>query len=313
MKFRNSSEGGRTLLSFVTMRFSAPGAAILSLGLVAWGCAVYDTELLQSDNGLSGTGNTGAEAGEGSSMVGGGSGNTGGKSPSTGGTAGASSGSSNAGSAAIEGGAPSSDGGSGGDEPGGSGGSAGAGGAGGSGGNAGAGGKGGNAGSSGSGGSGGGAPVVKCSDNPLNPKTEWKAIAVPESLGNGMESDGLYNPAAHAIDGLTGERFSTGQPQVGGEYIQINFGKVVTFDRVTLQLFNNDVNDYPRGYAVRVTNDGNANAVPVVSGVGTPGGSTVIDLPAPATGQYLRITQTGAVAPETKWWTIGEVQVTCTD
>ena len=260
---------------------------------MVWGCAVYDTELLGSDSGLSGTGNTGAEAGEGSSMVGGGS--------------------SNAGSAAVEGGAPSSDGGSGGDEPGGSGGSAGAGGSGGDGGSAGAGGKGGNGGSSGSGGSGGGTPVVKCSDNPLNAKTEWKAVAVPESLGNGMESDGLYNPASHAIDGLNGERFSTGQPQVGGEYIQINFGKAVTFDRVTLQLFNNDTNDYPRGYAVRVTSDGNANAVPVVSGAGTAGSSTVIDLPAPATGQYLRITQTGAVAPETKWWTIGELLVSCTD
>lgn len=309
MKFRNSSEGGRTLLSFVTMRFPAPTTAILSLGLVAWGCAVYDTELLQSDNGLSGTGNTGAEAGKGGMLGGSSSSNGGTKPTSSAGTQGADGGSGNAGTAAVEGGAPAAEGGSGGDEPGGGGGSAGAGGAGGGG----AGGKGGSASSGGSGGSGGGAPVVKCSDNPLNAKTEWKAIAVPESLGNGMESDGLYNPASHAIDGLTGERFSTGQPQVGGEYIQIDFGKVVTFDRVTLQLFNNDVNDYPRGYAVRVTNDGNANAVPVVSGVGTPGGSTVIDLPAPATGQYLRITQTGAVAPETKWWTIGELQVACTD
>lgn len=290
------------------MRPSAPASAFFTLGLFVWGCSVYDTGLLESGGSLSGTGNTGADDGKGG-MATGGSSSSGGKANTGAGKGSTEAGTSNsAGTAAVEGGAPTTEeGGAGGDVMSGAGGIAGTSAGGGGSANA------GTSGSGGSSGSGGGGNAVKCSEHPLNPKTEWKASASHESKGNGMESDGLYNPPFHAIDGITGERWSTGKPQSGNEWFEIDFGQEVTVTQVTLQTFNNDVEDWPRMYAVRFTDMSmNFLATAIVSGSGTTG-STVINLPEPTTGQFLLIRQTGSVDPLTKWWTIGEVVVTCTD
>ena len=214
------------------------------------------------------------------------------------------------GEAPIAIGGSSGSGGSGGS--GGAGGSAGTAGTGGAAGAAGKGGTAGTAGTSGSGGSGGSVAVAKCADHPLSAKSTWIATASNESLGNGMETDGLYNPAKHMTDGLNGERWSSGIPQAGMEWIQIDFGVVVTLTQVTLAVFGNDVADYPRMYEVRISNTtGAPGAAVVASGAGATG-STVITLPSPITGQFLKVSQTGMdVLPDTNWWSIGEVNVTC--
>ena len=272
----------------------------LSAGALVWGCAVYDTELLPSDAGVSGAGSSGADGGRGGMVSGGASSSGGTKPTSSSGSGSTQAGTSAGGTDPSEGGAPNNEeGGMGGDDPAGSGGSAGS---------AGAGGQGGSAGSSGS---GGGGNVVKCSDHPLTLKTTWKALASSSSLGDGTEADGLYNPPEHAIDGLNGERWSTGITQLGDEWFEVDFGAEVTFDRVTLQLFGN-TNDYPRAWAVRVSNASmNFNAPALISGAGA-AGHTIINLAAPETGQFLLIRQTGVNDTGTEWWSISELLVACT-
>jgi hypothetical protein len=177
------------------------------------------------------------------------------------------------------------------------------------------GGTGGTAGTSG-GGSGGSAPVAKCADHPITLKSTWVPTAFMSSLGSGMESDGLYNPPAHMTDGLSGERWSSGKSQTGvNEWIQIDFGAAVSITQLTLQVSSGDSADFPRAYAVRLSDTaaGALTAAVRASGAGVPG-STVINWPAPIPGRYLAVSQTGMdVAPDTSWWTIGEVLVSCTD
>jgi hypothetical protein len=285
------------------MRLLAPTPVFSMLAALVWGCTVYDTSLMGNGADL-GSGATGADGGSGGSSSRSGSGNdsAGTKPSATAGTFGTDGGMATGGTfSPSEGGEPALDGGEG-PLAGGSGGAAPEGGSAGS---AGAAGKG------GSGGSGGGAPTVKCADHPLTLKTTWKVSASHSSLGNMMESDGLYNPPIHAIDGSSSERWSTGKYQEGDEWFQVDFGAVSTITQVTLQVFGKDTADYPRGYAVRVSNaDLDFNAAPVASGAGATG-STSITLAAPATGQYLLIRQTGITGES--WWTIDELLVGCTD
>jgi hypothetical protein len=126
-----------------------------------------------------------------------------------------------------------------------------------------------------------------------------------------MESDVLYNPAAHMLDGNLSERWSSGKQQSGDEWIQIDFGKVVTLSDITLQ-HGSDTADFPVAYAVRVSNtSGDFTATVRASGSGATGAQLVIMLATPATGRYLTIRQTGAT--DFEWWSIAELQVTCSD
>jgi hypothetical protein len=215
----------------MTLVSRAPG--FVAVGLLAWGCAVYDSGLT-SDNELMTGGNDsgGTDAKAGSSTDDGGkpsnmagtTNTTAGVSTmggtfGTGGTAGTTS---DAGAGNEGGENPSS----GGTATAGSGGKAGSGGTGGSGGAS-------SAGTGGSGGSGGSAPVAKCADHAISAKTKWVATASSASIGNSMESDGLYNPPEHMTDGLYNERWSSGKKQDGTEWIQIDFGATVNLTRVT--------------------------------------------------------------------------------
>lgn len=214
-----------------------------------------------------------------------------------------------------EAGAPS-DGGEAAVETGGSGGSttgAGAGGSanGGSGGNVAGGSAGSSAGSGGSGGTAGSASVVACADHPLPLKTTWVATASSSSIGDGTEADGLYNPPAHMLDGSYTERWSSGKAQLGDEWIQIDFGVVVTLTDITLNP-GNDAGDYPRTYAVRVSNkDQDFAAAVKASGDGMPG-TTFIHFAKPVTGRYVTVRQTAMPMPA-PWWTIAELLASCTD
>jgi hypothetical protein len=171
------------------------------------------------------------------------------------------------------------------------------------------GGKAGSAGTSGNGGTGGGASVVHCADHPLPLKSTWVATASSFSNGDGTEADGLYNPPAHMLDGSYSERWSTGQAQGGNEWIQLNLGAVSTITDLTLNP-GNDAGDYPRSYAVRVSNKDQDFAAPVkVSGSGMTG-TTFIHFSPPVVGQYITVRQTGVDSP---WWTVAEALVGCTD
>lgn len=183
---------------------------------------------------------------------------------------------------------------------------AGGGGAGGTGGTAGAGGGGssggGNAGSGGNAGTGGGPTVPKCSDHPLGARSGWTATASHSDTKN---SDLPANLLDNAIT-----RWSTGKAQSGDEWLQLDFGASVTINHVNLQQ-GDDTNDYPRTYAVIVSDTAkNLAGAAQVTGSGKSGVSTAILLPALATGRYLLIKQTGS---SLSWWSAEEIEVSCSD
>jgi hypothetical protein len=105
-------------------------------------------------------------------------------------------------------------------------------------------------------------------------------------------------------------RWSTGKPQAGDEWLQIDFGASVSFDHVNLQQ-GTDTNDYPRAYSVIVSGTSkDLNATPVLTGSSKTGVSTSIQLPAMATGRYLLIEQTGT---SLSWWSAEEIEVSCSN
>ena len=132
-------------------------------------------------------------------------------------------------------------------------------------------------------------------------------------MGDGTETHALYNPPAHMVDGNYNERWATGKSQTGDEWIQIDFGVVVNLSQITLNV-NNDTGDYPRAYAVRVSNTNQDFAATVrASGEGMPG-NTVVNLASPLTGRYLTVRQTGMnEVGVTSWWSIAELLVGCVD
>jgi len=295
------------LLAFATMRLFSSVPGFVAAGVLAWGCTVYDSELVPSNGELTGSG-ADAGSGHGGTSAGGSEASSAGKSSNASGTFATQGGDVATGGAdATPEGGVTGEGGESSTATGGTGGSVtngGKAGAGGSGGKAGAGG------SSGSGGTGGSAPVVACADHPVPvDKTTWKATASSYSIGDGTEADGLFNPPSHMLDGSYTERWSSGKAQSGDEWIQIDFGVVVTITDLTLNP-GNDAGDYPRSYAVRISNKSEDFAVASKSsGTGMPG-TTFVHFNAPITGRYLTVRQTGLTGP---WWTVAEVLVGCTD
>jgi hypothetical protein len=108
----------------------------------------------------------------------------------------------------------------------------------------------------------------------------------------------------NAIDGNLGTRWSTGAHQAPGQWFQVDLGTARTFQQLVLDATNSP-NDYPRGYAVYVSNTGTdwATLSPVATGAGS-GAVTTITLPAAVTARYVRIVQTGS--DPNWWWSIDE-------
>ena len=305
------------------MRLPSSAPALVAASVLAWGCTVYDSGLVPTSGGSSGSGGASSTGGGISTPSGGGGAN------SLGGTTGAAGNTDSAGTMSESGNSgtasggttPATDGGVGNDggEPASSGGggstSGGAAGNGGSGGTAGKGGGGGSSGSSGNGGNGGsgGMPAVaKCADHPITLKSTWVPTASRFSNGDGTEADYLYNPPKHMTDGDFNERWSSGTKQVGGEWIEVDFGALVNLTTITLNV-NTNTGDYPRAYEVRFSSTKAQDfAAPIrTSGAGAPGNS-VFTFSKPITGRYLLVSQTG-MAEDTSWWTIAELLVTCSD
>lgn len=159
------------------------------------------------------------------------------------------------------------------------------------------GGAGGAAGAAGSGGSGGNA---MCAGTTIPAKGTWTATA--------SASDPAYLPPK-VLDGDNGTRWSTGTKQVGGEWLQIDFGAIVTVNEITLHTNNGD---FFRHYQVRMSNTSQDFAAPILKEADGVTGTIVIPLAQAKAGQYLTIRQTGMVAAgETAWWSLHEVNVAC--
>jgi hypothetical protein len=117
--------------------------------------------------------------------------------------------------------------------------------------------------------------------------------------------------AASNLTDNSATRWTSGKPQAGDEWLQIDFGAVVNLRRINLQQGTDSANDYPRSYAVYVSNSALDSSGPVrASGTGTSGVTTTILLSSVASGRYLYLKQLGT---SLSWWSIEELEVTCLD
>ena len=108
---------------------------------------------------------------------------------------------------------------------------------------------------------------------------------------------------AQAIDGNLSTRWSTGISQANGQYFQIDLGSSQSFSKLVLDATNSP-NDYPAGYAVYVSNDGQNWGSAIASGSGSSAVTTISFSTVAA--RYIKIVQTGSSG---WWWSIHELNV----
>lgn len=120
------------------------------------------------------------------------------------------------------------------------------------------------------------------------PRTTWVATA---SVGS--------NPG-NALDGNSATRWTSGTPQVDGQWFEVDMQSPQTFSQITLDAAGS-TGDYPRGYQVFVSVDGKAFGNAIASGAGT---TQLVTVTFPAqTARYIKVVQTGSAG---NWWSIAE-------
>ena len=123
-------------------------------------------------------------------------------------------------------------------------------------------------------------------------------------------SASAYSDSAHVVaDGNRDSRWGTGAVQTAGQWFQIDMGKPYALHRLTLDA-EPATDDYPRGWEVRLSDDGTTWSEPVASGNGK-GALTEIPLPSKPT-RYLRIIQT-ASGKTGMFWSIYELKAYAKD
>jgi glucosylceramidase len=108
--------------------------------------------------------------------------------------------------------------------------------------------------------------------------------------------------AANAADDDASTRWSTGTSQATGQYLQVDLGRRTRVSQLVLDT-GASAGDYPRGYAVSVSDDGVRWSAPVATGAGT-GQLTTINLGSRRV-RYLRVTLTAASG---SWWSVADVR-----
>jgi hypothetical protein len=126
-------------------------------------------------------------------------------------------------------------------------------------------------------------------------RSDWVATASASASGN---------PPGNAIDGNINTRWSTGTPQVNGQWFQVDMDSTNTIYRLVLDAASSS-SDYPRGYQVNLSSDGTTWGNPVATGAGS-SAVTTISFPT-NTARYVRVTQTGSVGG--LWWSIHEFNI----
>ncbi|HVR00640.1 MAG TPA: discoidin domain-containing protein, partial [Polyangia bacterium] len=142
-----------------------------------------------------------------------------------------------------------------------------------------------------------GPPVNYCD------RTHWKATA---SASYAMAPAG---PPIQGIDGNLTTRWTSGRPQDGTDYYQVDFGGTVKLTKITLDdTGDNSAGDFPAGYQVYASTDGTTfSGTAFAMGSGTMS-STVISFPQ----QTVRAVKIKEIGSRTGiWWSIGEFQTVC--
>jgi len=109
---------------------------------------------------------------------------------------------------------------------------------------------------------------------------------------------------ANAIDGSLATRWATNTTQYNGQWLSIDFGVPQTFNRIDLNTETSS-DDYPRGYLVFVSDDGNDWGSPVALSEGESGESEIQFNE--VTSRFVKIVQTGL--SDDKWWSVYELNV----
>jgi glucosylceramidase len=128
----------------------------------------------------------------------------------------------------------------------------------------------------------------------------WTATANPSGPTNSCCTGDV---AANAVDGDASTRYSTGEGQAPGQYLQVDFGKAIPARQVVFDT-GASTGDYPRGYSVQTSADGTDWETVVADGQGT-GQFTTVDL-AGKPIRYVRITLT--TADPNDWWSVADVR-----
>jgi 4-amino-4-deoxy-L-arabinose transferase-like glycosyltransferase len=127
-----------------------------------------------------------------------------------------------------------------------------------------------------------------------------------------------YNPQeAHlAADGKMSTRWTTGRPQIPGAYFQIDFGHLEKVARIRI-LVGDSINDFPRGYSIRYSADGQTwtsldSIMSPISlhwtGETLLKGGQDLDFALPSTSmRYLKINNTGQ--DDVYYWSIHELEI----
>ena len=130
--------------------------------------------------------------------------------------------------------------------------------------------------------------------DPPELRRNWKLTA---SHGN--------DKTGNAVDDNQGSRWDTGTPQVPGMWFTIELPEPVQVASLELNTKGSDL-DYPRGYEVQTSLDGQTWSDTVAKGRGD-NPITTIELSIPEPTRFLKITQTGHVGD--KYWSIHELSL----
>ena len=141
---------------------------------------------------------------------------------------------------------------------------------------------------------------------PWTVETLHAALPQPLKITPSWTITASHNPGAvrAAVDGKLDTRWDTKASQTNGQWFQIELPAETTVSAVRLDAANSR-NDYPRGYKVEVSADGQAWGKPVAEGKGV-GPLTQIEF-TPTKAKFIRVTQTGSV--KGNFWSIAELEV----
>ncbi|WP_063867715.1 discoidin domain-containing protein [Paenibacillus sp. Soil766] len=113
------------------------------------------------------------------------------------------------------------------------------------------------------------------------------------------------DPVAHLIDGDLGTRWSAGMPMAPSpeQSFTIDMKVPTSINNIEMDSTGSN-NDYARGYALYVSNDGVTWGSPIATGVGS---NKLISIDfAPQVTRFFKIVQTGT---NSSWWSVHEVRV----
>ena len=127
--------------------------------------------------------------------------------------------------------------------------------------------------------------VIPQSHAPLS-RSAWHATASITTCG----------APASTLDGNPKSRWSTCQAQTPGMWFEVDMGSPQSFSSLSVDA-GPSTNDYPRGYQVFVSNDGQNWGNVIASGKGT---AALVSIPFPTqSARYFKVVQTGT---DPKWW-----------